>query len=99
MAEISYRFTRIEPTIDQKTNNVLSITIGVTADDGEGHTAYIDGIREIMPEETKSIGAFNIAEIRNMAIVFAVEHDWYANLRSQIEQQTNAPIRGSSIII
>lgn len=96
---ITYKFTRVEPMIDKETNKVVQFVFGLTGDDGEGNTAYIDGTYNVPEKEQKKLDEYNNDEIMELAIKFAVENNWFKSIKSQIESAKKAPIRGSNIVI
>tara|TARA_R100000458_G_C8244085_1_gene222450 strand:- start:532 stop:873 length:342 start_codon:yes stop_codon:yes gene_type:complete len=70
--------------------------IGLTAEDGEGNSAYIDGIWK--PAEGEMLMLDDLTDEKSSEIVnqFAADQNWWASLDSQLEAQKAQPVNAEN---
>ena len=81
----TYKCVRLEPQCKyDNTDCVCSVVIGLTADDGEGNSAYIDGVYNYPVDSMPTVAEFK--EGANALVSqHAADNGWIANLDHQIE--------------
>ena len=81
----TYKCVRLEPQCKyDNTDCVCSVIIGLTADDGEGNSAYTDGVYDYPEGSMPTIAEFT--EGANALVSqYAADNGWIANLDQQIE--------------
>ena len=81
----TYKCVRLEPQCKYDNNDcVCSVVIGLTADDGEGNSAYTDGVYDYPEGSMPTIAEFT--EGANALVSqYAADNGWIANLHQQIE--------------
>ena len=81
----TYKCVRLEPQCKyDNTDCVCSVVIGLTADDGEGNSAYIDGVYNYPEGSMPTVAEFT--EGANALVSqYAADNGWIANLDQQIE--------------
>ena len=82
----TYKCVRLEPQCKYDNNDcVCNVVIGLTAEDGEGNSAYIDGVYSYPEGDMPTVAEFT--EGANALVSqFAADNGWVASLDSQIEQ-------------
>ena len=93
----TYRLVRLEPRC--LADNKLcccELVIGLTAEDGEGNSAYIDGVWK--PEEGEMLMLDDLTAEKSSEIVnqFAADNNWWSSLDSQIEAQKQQPVNAEN---
>ena len=81
----TYKCVRLEPQCKYDNNDcVCSVVIGLTADDGEGNSAYTDGVYDYPEGSMPTVAEFT--EGANALVSqYAADNGWIANLDQQIE--------------
>ena len=93
----TYRLVRFEPRcLADNKMCVCELVIGLTAEDGEGNSAYIDGIWK--PEEGTMLILNDLTAEKSSEIVnqFAADQNWWSSLDSQIEAQKAQPVNAEN---
>ena len=87
----TYKCVRLEPQCKyDNTDCVCAVVIGLTADDGEGNSAYIDGVYSYPEDDMPTVAEFK--EGANALVSqFAADNGWIASLDSQIESRKVQP--------
>ena len=81
----TYKCVRLEPQCKyDNTDCVCSVVIGLTADDGSGATAYIDGVYNYPIDAMPTVAEFK-AEANALVSQFAADSGWVASLDAQVE--------------
>ena len=81
----TYKCVRLEPQCKyDNTDCVCSAVIGLTADDGEGNTAYIDGTYSYPADAMPTVAEFK-AGASALVSQYAADNGWIANLDAQVE--------------
>tara|TARA_B100001250_G_scaffold376136_1_gene364243 strand:- start:272 stop:691 length:420 start_codon:yes stop_codon:yes gene_type:complete len=93
----TYRLVRFEPRC--LADNKLcccELVIGLTAEDGEGNSAYIDGIWK--PEEGTMLMLNDLTAEKSSEIVnqFAADQNWWSSLDAQLVSQSKQPINAQN---
>jgi len=93
----TYRLVRLEPRC--LADNKLcccELVIGLTGEDGEGNSAYIDGVWK--PEEGEMLMLTDLTAEKSSEIVnqFAADNNWWSSLDSQIEAQKQQPVNAEN---
>jgi len=79
---------RLEPQCKYDNKDcVCSVTIGLTADDGEGNTAYIDGTYSYPMDAMPTVAEFK-AGANALVSQYAADNGWVASLDSQVAAAT-----------
>ena len=97
MANNTYRLVRFEPRcLADNKMCVCELVIGLTGEDGEGNSAYIDGIWK--PEEGTMLMLNDLTSEKSSEIVnqFAADNNWWSSLDSQIEAQKAQPVNAEN---
>ena len=97
MANSTYKLVRFEPRcLADNTSCVCELVIGLTGEDGEGNSAYIDGIWQ--PEEGTMLMLNDLTAEKASEIVnqFAADNNWWSSLDSQIEAQKAQPVNAEN---
>tara|TARA_R110002020_G_scaffold180456_7_gene374874 strand:- start:6662 stop:7099 length:438 start_codon:yes stop_codon:yes gene_type:complete len=86
-----YKCVRLEPQCKYDNNDcVCNVVIGLTAEDGEGNSAYIDGVYNYPEGSMPTVAEFK--EGANALVSqMAADFDWIASLDSQIESRKVQP--------
>ena len=81
----TYKCVRLEPQCKyDNTDCVCAVVIGLTADDGEGNSAYTDGVYNYPEDSMPTVAEFT--EGANALVSqYAADNGWIANLDQQIE--------------
>ena len=93
----TYRLVRFEPRcLADNKSCVCELVIGLTAEDGEGNSAYIDGIWK--PEEGTMLMLNDLTAEKSSEIVnqIAADNNWWSSLDSQIEAQKAQPVNAKN---
>ena len=93
----TYRLCRFEPRcLSDNPQCCCELIIGLTAEDGEGNSAYIDGIWK--PEEGTMLMLNDLTAEKSSEIVnqFAADNNWWSSLDSQIEAQKAQPVNAEN---
>ena len=93
----TYRLVRFEPRcLADNKSCCCELVIGLTGEDGEGNSAYIDGIWK--PEEGTMLMLDDLTAEKSSEIVnqFAADQNWWASLDSQIEAQKAQPVNAEN---
>ena len=93
----TYRLVRFEPRcLADNKMCVCELVVGLTAEDGEGNSAYIDGIWK--PEEGTMLMLNDLTAEKSSEIVnqFAADNNWWSSLDSQIEAQKAQPVNAEN---
>lgn len=93
----TYRLVRFEPRcLADNKSCVCELVIGLTGEDGEGNSAYIDGIWK--PEEGTVLMLNDLTAEKSSEIVnqFAADSNWWTSLDSQIEAQKAQPVNAEN---
>ena len=87
----TYKCVRLEPQCNYDNNDcVCAVVIGLTAEDGEGNSAYIDGVYSYPVDDMPTVAEFK--EGANALVSqFAADNGWIASLDSQIESRKVQP--------
>ena len=87
----TYKCVRLEPQCKYDNNDcVCNVVIGLTAEDGEGNSAYIDGVYSYPEGDMPTVAEFT--EGANALVSqFAADNGWVASLDSQIESRKVQP--------
>ena len=87
----TYKCVRLEPQCNYDNNDcVCAVVIGLTAEDGEGTSAYIDGTYSYPEGNQPTVAEFK--EGANALVSqFAADNGWIASLDSQIESRKVQP--------
>lgn len=97
MADNTYRLVRFEPRCfaDNKMC-VCELVIGLTGENGEGNSAYIDGIWK--PAEGTMLMLNDLTSEKSSEIVnqFAADNNWWSSLDSQLEAQKVQPVNAEN---
>ena len=81
----SYKCVRLEPQCKYDNKDcVCSVVIGLTAEDGEGNSSYIDGTYQYPMDAMPTVAEFK-AGANALVSQFAADQGWFASLDSQIE--------------
>jgi len=81
----TYKCVRLEPQCKyDNTDCVCAVVIGLTADDGEGNSAYIDGVYSYPEDDMPTVAAFKEGA-GALVSQYAADNGWIANLNQQIE--------------
>lgn len=97
MANSTYKLVRFEPRcLADNTSCVCELVIGLTGEDGEGNSAYIDGIWK--PEEGTMLMLDDLTDEKSSEIVnqFAADNNWWSSLDSQLEAQKTQPVNAEN---
>tara|TARA_B100000686_G_scaffold44472_1_gene47052 strand:- start:1450 stop:1872 length:423 start_codon:yes stop_codon:yes gene_type:complete len=97
MADNTYKLVRFEPRcLSDNTSCVCELVIGLTGEDGEGNSAYIDGIWK--PEEGTMLMLDGLTAEKSSEIVnqFAADNNWWSSLDAQIEAQKVQPVNAEN---
>lgn len=80
----TYKCVRLEPQCKyDNTDCVCSVVIGLTADDGEGNSAYIDGTYSYPMDAMPTVAEFK-AGANALVSQYAADNGWVASLDSQV---------------
>ena len=93
----TYRLVRFEPRcLADNKMCVCELVIGLTAEDSESYSAYIDGIWK--PAEGEMLMLDDLTAEKSSEIVnqFAADNNWWASLDSQIEAQKELPVNAEN---
>ena len=93
----TYRLVRFEPRcLADNKSCVCELVIGLTAEDGEGNSAYIDGIWK--PEEGTMLMLNDLTAEKSSEIVnqFAADQNWWSSLDAQLEAQKAQPVNAEN---
>jgi len=93
----TYRLVRFEPRcLSDNKSCCCELVIGLTGEDGEGNSAYIDGIWK--PEEGTMLMLNDLTAEKSSEIVnqFAADNNWWSSLDSQIEAQKAQPVNAEN---
>ena len=93
----TYRLVRFEPRcLADNKMCVCELVIGLTAEDSESYSAYIDGIWK--PAEGEILMLDDLTAEKSSEIVnqFAADNNWWASLDSQIEAQKAQPVNAEN---
>ena len=93
----TYKLVRFEPRcLCDNPDCCCELVIGLTGEDGEGNSAYIDGIWK--PEEGVILMLNELTAEKSSEIVnqFAADNNWWASLDSQIEAQKAQPVNAEN---
>ena len=93
----TYRLVRFEPRcLADNKSCCCELVIGLTGEDGEGNSAYIDGIWK--PEEGTMLMLNDLTAEKSSEIVnqFAADQNWWSSLDSQIEAQKTQPVNAQN---
>ena len=93
----TYRLVRFEPRcLADNKSCVCELVIGLTGEDGEGNSAYIDGIWK--PEEGTLLMLNDLTAEKSSEIVnqFAADSNWWSSLDAQLEAQKAQPVSPES---
>ena len=93
----TYRLVRFEPRcLSDNKMCVCELVIGLTGEDGEGNSAYIDGIWK--PEEGTMLMLNDLTAEKSSKIVnqFAADQNWWSSLDSQIKAQKAQPVNAEN---
>ena len=93
----TYRLVRFEPRcLADNKSCCCELVIGLTGEDGEGNSAYIDGIWK--PEEGTTLMLNDLTAEKSSEIVnqFAADNNWWSSLDSQIEAQKTQPVNAEN---
>mgnify|MGYP001374929371 CR=1 FL=1 len=81
----TYKCVRLEPLSKYDNKDcVCSVVIGMTAESGEGESAYIDGVYHYPMGSMPTVAEFQ-AGANALVSQFAANQGWFANLDAQIE--------------
>jgi hypothetical protein len=81
----TYKCVRLEPQSKyDNTDCVCSVVIGLTAEDGEGNSAYIDGVYHYPMDSMPTVAKFK-EDANALVSQFAADNGWITNLDAQIE--------------
>ena len=81
----TYKCVRLEPQCKyDNTDCVCAVVIGLTADDGEGNSAYIDGVYNYPMDSMPTVAEFKEGASA-LVSQYAADNNWIANLNQQIE--------------
>ena len=97
MASNTYKLVRFEPRcLADNTSCVCELVIGLTGEDGEGNSTYIDGIWK--PEEGTMLMLDDLTAEKSSEIVnqFAADNNWWSSLDAQIEAQKVQPVNAEN---
>ena len=87
----TYKCVRLEPQCNYDNNDcVCAVVIGLTAEDGEGTSAYIDGTYSYPVDDQPTVDEFTEAA-NALVSQFAADNGWIASLDSQIESRKVQP--------
>ncbi len=93
----TYRLVRFDPScLSDNKMCVCELTIGLTAEDGEGNSAYIGGVWK--PEEGTMLMLNDLTSEKSSEIVnqFAADKNWWNELDAQIEAQKTLPVNAEN---
>ena len=93
----TYRLVRFEPRcLADNKSCCCELVIGLTGEDGEGNSAYIDGIWK--PAEGTLLMLNDLTAEKSSEIVnqFAADQNWWSSLDSQIEAQKAQPVNAEN---
>jgi hypothetical protein len=80
----TYKCVRLEPQCKYDNKDcVCSVVIGLTADDGEGNSAYIDGTYSYPADAMPTVAEFK-AGANVLVSQYAADNGWVASLNSQV---------------
>jgi len=80
----TYKCTRLDPLCKHDNMDcVCSVVIGLTADDGEGNSAYIDGTYSYPMDAMPTVAEFK-AGANALVSQYAADNGWVASLDSQV---------------
>ena len=97
MANSTYKLVRFEPRcLADNTSCVCELVIGLTGEDGEGNSAYIEVIWK--PEEGTMLMLNDLTSEKSSEIVnqFAADNNWWSSLDSQLEAQKVQPVNAEN---
>ena len=84
----TYKCVRLEPQCHHaahaEAGKVCSVVIGLTAEDGQGNSAYIDGTYHYPEGKCVAVSTFK-SNANKIVSQFAADQGWVASLDSQIE--------------
>ena len=81
----TYKCVRLEPQCKYDNNDcVCSVVIGLTAEDGSGASAYIDGVYNYPEDSMPTVAEFK-AGANALVSQFAADGGWIASLDAQVE--------------
>jgi hypothetical protein len=81
----TYKCVRLEPQCKyDNTDCVCSVVIGLTADDGSGASAYIDGVYNYPADAMPTVAEFK-AGANALVSQFAADSGWIDSLDAQVE--------------
>lgn len=91
----TYKCVRLEPQCHHaghaEAGKVCHVVIGLTADDGEGNSAYIDGTYNYPEGKCVAVSTFK-SNANKIVSQFAADNDWIANLNRQLEGLKERPV-------
>lgn len=93
----TYRLVRFEPRcLADNKSCVCELVIGLTGEDGEGNSAYIDGIWK--PEEGTMLMLNDLTAEKSSEIVnqFAADQNWWTSLDAQLVSQAQQPVNAEN---
>ena len=89
----TYKCVRLEPQLNSHGTHkgkVCAVVIGLTAEDGEGNSAYIDGTHSYDADKCPALSTFK-TKANALVSQFAADNGWIASLDSQIESRKLQP--------
>jgi len=92
----TYKVVRLEPLLNSPTHEthagkVCQVIIGVTAEDGDGNSAYIDGTFSYETSKCPALSTFN-SKVVALVSQFVADNGWIKSLDSQLEGMKDRPV-------
>lgn len=91
----TYKCVRLEPQCHcdghAEAGKVCHVVIGLTAEDGKGNSAYIDGTYSYPEGKCPAVSTFK-SNANKIVSQFAADQGWIASLDSQIEAMKERPV-------
>jgi len=91
----TYKCVRLEPQCHHaghaEGGKVCSVVIGLTAEDGQGNSSYIDGTYQYPDGKCVAVSTFK-TNANKIVSQFAADNGWVSSLDSQIEAQKVRPV-------